>query len=191
MASLPPSSTARVWVDYKTSPVLGVEHTVQMRYSGGDRAAVAPQVRLLDILTALGAANFNSGWKVLRVRSALAGEEFSQVVEPVAGLISFTGTSGAGITNQTNSYQWGFAGRGINGPRRVSLSLFGLISTQFSTALRWVIGAGGTPVVFNNAYNALVAANSPLVAIDGSPVQWYNYINCNTNSYWERRLRIA
>ena len=191
MAPLPPQSTARLWLDYKTSPTLGVEHTIQLRYNGNDRAAVAPQVRLLDILNAIGVANFNSGWKVLRVRSALAGEVFSQVVEPVAALIAFTGTSGAGITNQTNAYQWAFAGRGINGPRRVSLSLFGLISTQFATSLRWVVGAAGTPVIFNNAYNALVAANSPFVAIDGAAVQWYNYVNCNTNSYWERRLRVG
>lgn len=191
MAPLPVETTARLWVDYKTNPTVGVEHTIQLRYSGSDRTATSAQQRLYDVMAALGASGFLVGWKVLRVRTALAGELFSNVQVVLPALASFTGTSSFTTTNQYNSYQWTFRGRAQGSPRRASFSFFGLASSFWTPALRWGIGVVGTPAQFNAAYAALTAASSPFVAVDGAPITWYNYVNCSANSYWERRLRVS
>lgn len=189
MAPLPPSSTARLFVDYVTAGTLGVEHTFQVRYASGDRSAADAQARVLSFLQGVGAAQFVTGWRVLRVRTALAGEDFTGVQVPIAGLAAFIGTNAGGYTRDRQTEEWTWQGRGVASPRRVDVSLYG-IRGDISQTLRWQVG-GSSPAWIGTSCAALQAASSPLVCIDGAPIIWYSYVNQNRNSYWERRIRVS
>lgn len=189
MAPLPPNSTARLFVDYVTGNTLGVEHTFQVRYLGGDRSAADAQARVLSFLGGVGAGNLVVGWRVLRVRTALAGEDFTGVQTPIAGLAAFIGTNGSGYLRDRQTEEWTWQGRGVASPRRVDISLYGLRADVPQT-LRHPVG-GSSPAWVGASCAALQAAGSPLVAIDGAEIIWYSYVNQNRNSYWERRIRVS
>lgn len=190
MAALPASNTCRLFVDYVTRATSGTEHTCVLRYTGSDRTGTAAQNRFLSLLTAMGAGSFGNGWKVIRVRTALAGETFTLTQVPVSGLASFLGTASASTDPRTETIQCSFVGRSLTSPRKVALFLYGFSSSLVSAQLRTTT-SGATPAVWGPAVQALNAASSPLVAIDGTAVSWYNYVNFSQNSYWERRKRIG
>lgn len=191
MARLPLSSTARLWVDYSAPWTSGVvEHTFMVRYTGGDRTAAAAQGRVVSFLTGVAAASFHLNWRIIRVRTALAGEDFSLTQTPIAGLAAFIGTTNTGSSKLTTTIQWSWQGRSAASPRRTSITLFGLVPTKESPVGRLVGGSGGEALVTNSVAN-LNAAASPLVGIDGNTVTWYNYVNTCRNGYWERRIRVS
>lgn len=191
MAALPQSNTARLWLDYTAPWTSGVvEHTFMVRYSGADRTAAAAQARVLSWLTAVTAASLISNWRFIRARTALAGEDFSLTQTLVSGLASFVGSNATGITKAQSTAQWTWQGRSASSPRRCSITLFGLVPANESPNGRLLGGSGGTAFV-TNSVAALNAASSPLVAIDGTVVTWYNYVNTSRNAYWERRIRLS
>lgn len=190
MAPLPDSATARLFVDYVTGATNGVNHTLQVRYLGTDRTAAAAQARVASWLTGIGAGNLRQGWRVLAVRTALAGEEFTVPQTPVAALSGITGTSGNAFPRFLEARETTFVGRAVNSPRRVRLSLFGF-TAAISTFDTYRYNVPGAVTALNTAWSNLTAGSSPLVAIDGNAIVWYSYINQNFNSYWERRLRLS
>lgn len=189
MAPLAPETTARLWFDYVTGNVTPVEHTFQVRYTGADRTAAAAQTRVANMLTGMGVGSFRLGWRVIRVRTALAGEVFTLPQTPNSAVASFVGTNNNSWSNLNEADEWTIQARSLTGPRRCDLSLYGLL-VAVPASFRVAAGSGGAAWAVA-ALSALNAASSPLVAIDGTAVQWYPYVNYNRNSYWERRLRIS
>lgn len=190
MASLPVDSTARLFVDYVTGTVTPTAHTLQVRYLGSDRTAAAAQARVLSVLQGLGAGALRQGWRVTAVRTALAGEGFTTPQTAASGLASFIGTGTGTYARWQEARELTFVGRGVNSPRRVRLSIFGL-GPGVALLETFRYASGGSITAFNNAIAAIRAGSSPLVAIDGSEIVWYPYVNMNLNSYWERRLRAS
>jgi len=190
MAPLPVDTTARLFVDYVTGTAFPVEHTLQVRYDGGDRTANAAQTRVAAFLNAIGATVLTTGWRVLRVRTALAGETFTIAQTPIAGLSSFLGSNTTGQIRLQSASEYTWQGHSATGPRRVDISLYGIIEGQSPTNGRWLSG-GSSPSWVAASVNALAAASSPLVCIDGTAIVWYAYVNYNRNSYWERRIRLS
>jgi hypothetical protein len=191
MAPLPVASTARLFVDYISRVSSGSTHTLQVRYSGADRTAAAAQATVAAFLNAVGATWFYQGWRVLAVRTALAGEEFtaSQVVIPA--LSTFVGTSTAGINPVDNANQWVWCARGLASPRRLRISLFGIVSVAMSPNGRWTPAAAGFGLQVANSLSALRSGTANLVCIDGTTPVWYSYVNTGRNDYWERKFRTS
>lgn len=189
MAPLPQSSTARLFVDYVTGNLAtSQEHTVMMRSSGAITDDVPMQNAILALLQAIGPTNFRPGWRVLRVRYAAAGQNFSQPRTRVAGLASFLGTSGNAAPPHTEALEYAFQGRSLTTPRRVDLSLYG-IAQLIPDNFRFPVG-GPSPAWVGAAVGVLNGNNAALyTAIDGTSALWYAYVNANYNSYWERRIR--
>lgn len=192
MAPLPQNSTARLFLDYATGLSGAGSHTMQIRYLGSDRSASAAQARVASILTAAGAPAFRQGWRIVAARTALAGEDFTVPQNLNSSLASFLGSNTTPYPRRFEAREFTFVGRGVDGPRKTRLSFYGIAAAVADLeSFRGSIGAPNTPAWANSAYAALVAASSPIVAIDGSQLVWYSYVNMNYNSYWERRLRTS
>lgn len=190
MAPLPPQSTARVWFDYFTGGNTGVEHTVQFRYLGNDRTAQSAQERFAAFLTALQPGTMPAGWRVIRVRTALAGETFSVAQAAIASVNSFVGTNAAALTRAQQANELTWQARGLNSPRRCDISIFGFQEGNLSGVGRFNATPSGTDLA-SRTWAALVASSAVFVAIDGTPLVWYPYVNTGRNSYWKRRTRIS
>lgn len=191
MARLPVASTARLFLDYVTTATGGVAHTIQFRYSGSDRNAVAAQERVASMLTAATTAAFRAGWQVTAARSALAGEQFTTAIPLNATIDAFSGNNGSAWSRDKEAWEVTFQGRGVASPRRVDISIYGMIAAlSVPSTLRWPM-SGSLPTGLLAFYNALIAASSPFVAIDGTSIVWYPYANAGMNAYWKRRLRTS
>lgn len=192
MAPLPPSSTNRLFLDYITGGVNGVEHTLQVRYPGADRTANAAQAAVLALMNIFTNGRMRTGWRFLRARTALAGEEFTGVAPLIAGLQSFAGTNSTAYDRSLEARELTFQGRGIGSPRRVDLSIFGLgAGTPTPSTFRESVSASGFGAVIGSAVSFLNSAQCPFLAIDGTQPQWYSYANLSFNRYWTNRLRIS
>lgn len=189
MAALPENNTNRLFVDYVTDTTIGVEHTCYIRYSGSDRTGAAAQTLMKDILVGVGAVNLRQTWRVIRVRTQMAGEPFSFPQTPLAALSAFVGTSGAPYPRDRNSEYISFVGRSPTTGRKALLSLYGMILTT-PASLRTVGSSGGTNYV-SVTCNVLNGATGTLVAVDNTSVVWYYYVNFGRNAYWQKRLRIG
>jgi hypothetical protein len=189
MAALAENNTNRLFVDYVTNTTDGVEHTFYLRYSGADRTAAAAQAVAVSLLSGYGAGNLRATWKVIRLRTQMAHEQFSFPQTLIPALSSFAGSTPGAYTRDRNSEYATFVGRSPTSGRRSLISLFGFFHTVPATG-RVSGSAGGTNYV-SAACNALNAATATLVSVDGSPVIWYYYVNYGRNSYWQKRLRIG
>lgn len=189
MVALPENSTNRAFVDYVTNTLDGVEHTAYIRYAGTDRTGASAQTLLKDVLVAIGAPNFRTTWRVIRVRTQMAGENFSFPQTVLPALSAFSGTGAGGYARDRNSEYVSFVGRSPVSGRRSLISLYGLV-VAIPPTLRTVGSSGGTGYV-SASVNALNATGSPVVSVDGSAVVWYYYVNFGRNSYWQKRLRIG
>lgn len=193
MAPLPTNGTARVFVDYITRTSGGLEHTLQVRYVGPADGGQAAQQAVLNLLTALGPANFNEGWQVLRVRVAPVGSNFSVPVALLPGLDAFVGTDATPLARYQEALEVTFQGRSPLSGRRVDISLYGLTawSTNFPEDFRVPAAGANWVALAVAALESGVSDNNTFFAIDGTAPIWQPYANLNFNSYWERRLRSA
>ena len=191
MAPLPEWSTARVVFEYVTGLAGVGSHSLQFRYAGTDRTATAAQERFASMLAAGGGGLLRSGWRVIAVKTYLAGETFSTVQAPIPALAAFLGTSTTAYARRLEARELTFQARGLASPRRCDFSLYGLNAGQNDfESFRQAV----TPAMASNLrsfYEALVAPGSPFIAIDGSSLLWYPYVNMSYNGWWERRLRTA
>jgi len=192
MAALADNGTARLWIDYVTGSS-GIEHTLKVRPADGSQAGYEAAMNTLGVVFGLiGAVNFRQNWRVIRGRVAQQGSDISVVVPLVPALSNFVGTSTQTYSPDREAVQYGFIGRSPTTGRRVSMFLFGLRGTISLSTFRIVGGAAGDPLWVQNVANALNGSeNTNIRTIDGSVATWYNYVNIQYNSYWERRIRIG
>lgn len=181
---LPANNTARVWFRYVTnSGTTAQTHEVMWRANLGDFTIGDVGTNFLDLLTAIGASNFRTGWRVLSGRYSPAGAVFSVPAVLPAALLAFTGTgTSAGYRLPWEAVQDVFVGRSLSSGRKVSFSLFRAAGEADDT-FRY-----GMPGAVQTALSTGSGNGAPL-AIDGTNPSWYTYTNQNYNSYWERELR--
>lgn len=191
MARLPTELTARLWFDYVTAPN-GREHTFMIRppaVDGAGRAEAQEAVRLW--LVAHGTNWFRTGWRIIRVRYAPAGQAFSLPATLASGLGSFVGANSAAWATSREAVETRYVGRSPSTGRRLALSLYGVKSTLSVEGFRLEAGAAGDGLTIANVVGLMnTSANEVFGAVDGSVGIWYNYVNIQYNSYWERRIRI-
>lgn len=186
VAALPQNNTTRIFFDYITGDLsTSQEHTVAVRLAPGVDISSA-QNYFYALLNAMGSARFNTGWRVLRVRVQAANSNFSVPAILSTNLTNFVGTGGA-ATPTSEAVEWTYQGRSPTSGRRVDLSLYGVASISLNTQFRvspteapWLTGA--IAVLQDTEGQAFIT-------IDGTPANWYPYLNWNYNSYWERELR--
>jgi len=196
MAPLPHNNTALMYFDYVTgNAVTSQQHTMQMRLSSSTTTLVEEaHIQMLALLTAIGAANFWSGWRILQTRLQAQGANFSTPVSSpeLAPLLAFAGTETGGYQPRYEAIETTFQGRSPTAGRRVDVSIYGLVpvtpipntfrvAVDFSNGGNWVADA----LAVLNAAPSL----GTFLAIDGTAPLWYGYANVNYNSYWEQELR--
>jgi len=176
MAALPPSNTARFWLDYSD----GVnEHSITFR--------IAPTATLLTIKSQVD--NFllelEPGLHVITIlgcRVAVAG---SNVTNPTAWTGAATYGTGA-MAAEDAPREVRFIGRSTDG-REVSISVYG---TSFSVPATFRITSAANATIAD-AILALANASALGVGltISGEVPVWKAYASYNYNSYWEREAR--
>lgn len=183
MAPLPANNTDRWFLDYVTGSHAGAtEHTMQLRL-GSNAGIDGASAAFLAILNGVGASNFYLGWKAIRMRYQAAGTNFSIPTSPGASLAAFAGTGTGAGTDVIEAIEATVQGRSLSTGRRVDISIYGIKTTVTNFRVTATVAPWSTLVA---ALNGLV---NPALAVDGSIVTWYAYVNFNYNSYWERRKR--
>jgi len=187
MAPLPANSTNRLFIDYVTGDqATSQEHTLGMRYASTATPQEA-QESVAEFLSGVGAGTFKTGWRVLRARFQLAGGNVTLPVNLITTLGSFQGTSSGSLSSSSEAREWRWVGRSYPDGRRSGVSLYGLTAT-FPENFRYPLG-GASPPWIANSIGALLVAEPQWLGIGGDPILWYEYVNVQYNSYWERRLR--
>lgn len=189
LAPVADNNTDCWYLDYYTGhATTGVEHTWRMRLpptAGVDGASGV----FYHLLNAIGAANFWTGWKPLRMRYRASGSNFTVPAGMGASLSAFVGTGA--MTNYTSSFEaveHTVQGRSPSTGRRVDYSLYGIKLGGMPGAFRYLSSAGAP-------YTNWIAAHATLPTLvltrDGSSATFYPYVNLNFNSYWETRIRTV
>lgn len=175
---LPPSSTARYFLDYSFGT--GEQHTLQVRY--GAPATVADVATWLTaLLDGIGGALTNS-WTVVGARSAAAG---SNVTLP-APAPDQPDVSGTEIPAVSYPQFVAWQGRSLSSGRKARGSLFG-VTIPPDGSYRYTAGEN----VFLDTLVAYILVPVPGInlCIDGAPVLWYSYINAGFNAHSQRNRR--
>lgn len=190
MAPLPPESTGRVWIDYRTGGgVTSQEHTVMMRYSvplGGDFTGALITLGLY--LTAPGAGSYFDGWQAVSARYAEPSQTFSLPAPLPAGLVGFVGSGQPTASRADQARETTIVGRDPQLARRVRYSVFGLINSLFTDQDFRIARVEGNIV---DDWLDLIDESGPAywVSIAGVVATFNSYANWQYNSYWERELR--
>lgn len=191
MAPINPNNTGRVYFDYLTGNLAtSQEHTLMMRFAVGPGFDLGDaQDIFLDFLNAYGTVEFATGWRVQGVRLSQVGDDFSLPFPVTPALAAFVGTGG-NLGPSQEAREWTHQGRSFTTGRRVDLSLYGVVEADPDN-FRVTGGVSGFAAKVAAAANYLTLASTTgyFVAIDGNAATWYQYLNMNYNSYWERRIR--
>jgi len=187
---LPPNNSPRYFFDYTTGNTdFSQVHTCAWRTVDEGINAVNVQLKFLAFLNAIGAANLRDGWAVTGLRYQEAGSIFTVPVALDSGLAAFEGTGTPAEVAYLEALEWVWSARSPVSGRKVDFSLYGL-TVDVSSTFRYTPGDAEYPLFVSNTIGVLVSA--PLgtpVTIDMQVPTWYNYINVQWNSYWERKLR--
>jgi hypothetical protein len=175
LSPLPPSNTARLWVDYATE---NAQHSMMFRYSPS--AGISAAQAAIDLfLSALAPTIYQI--TILGVRAAASG---SDITNPVGSDLSATYGEGTEVLVVTPR-ELRFVGRSTDG-RKNSISVYGF--------------EGSTPDTFRfqpednanlDAAVAQLVASSTVIGltISGAQAIWKPYVNIQFNSHWETELR--
>lgn len=184
--------THRVTFDYVSNSQAGYgkEHSIQLRIidtQQSDESIFTSGTAIIStFLNAVGAANLVAGWRVLRGRVSRIGTDFSLPMQLTPGLESFVGTgSVSGWSGDKEAVQWTWVGRSRATGKRTRLSIYGVKFTNLDPSFRVLPNEAAW---VKTASDVLTAA-ADLVTIDGTPAIWYDYVNVQYNSYWERKIR--
>jgi len=175
MAALPQNSTARMKVIYSNAIH---QHDTVIRLT--DDSALADGMDVFEAFATALNGQF-ADTTVLDVQLASAG---SDLFFPVAGasLIGFN-WGGASATVQVDATFAQVSGRSIGG-RKAKFYLFGWSDVISNYRLTGTENASVTTAV-----NALNAATTSFVAIDGETTVWKTYLNIKTNDHWVHKAR--
>ncbi len=190
MAPLPTNTTARVFYDYVTGDGLTAkEHTFAIR-ADSEVPPDTVDAGVRAFLLALGPTTFREGWRIIRSRFHPAGADFSLPRSVTAALAEFIGTNTVAMTDDREAIEWTWQGRSVTTGRRVDFSLYGL-NWLIPPSFRLESG-GSSPAWVAASVDALNALTSGVfLCIDGTSPVFYDYVNANYNSYWERRIRLG
>lgn len=175
MAALPPSSTARVKIQYTVS---GFDHVVQVRYKAPDTTddVIAG---FNDLITAIGPLLLESTF----VQASVAAIG-SDIFNPLAGDWP-VGWGDSTQGNYSSAQFYDFVGRSLDG-RRVRLTLFGaqVIQDGGDFRINTVENAN-----VDAAVQVLNDAEGTFLSINGFQPVWYSYVNTGVNAYWRNKIR--
>lgn len=181
-----PPDTARYRLRYR---VLGKGHNLTVRLGAtltiSDAEAVA--TKLHAFLAAL-APHLYSSWSVMNAQWC---ERNSEVFLPCEAPAAVTGgVSESGVTGAAGAISMNFIGRGALG----SKGGFYLYGTNYDVSITDVQAAdfritATEAATVASAITALSELSPSFVAIDGSVMNWYPYVNLKYNDRWVRKLR--
>lgn len=178
---LPENNTGRLFIDYTTGRL---EHTLIFRFGASATAADAlgRAELFLGALQSLLAPN----WAPVSARVQEAGELIALPFD-LGGLTEFSGGLPTDIPEADEPRQFKWVGRGVTSGRKTSVGLYGLGIAQPPDYRYSGLELQGQ---LENALNVLRngAVTAP-VTIAGDAATWYDYVNVQYNSYWERRAR--
>lgn len=183
VVALPPSNTPRYFVDYFAN---GAGHTLQLRYAG-DESAPPPDSFFITLV---------AGW--LSQLAPLMPSDFEVTgarYSPKGTDVTLPATAPSGVTTGGGSPASGerpafltFVGRSSQG-RKVKVMLLGASASAASEGGAFsnyrVLTSENVDVA--DAYAVLQSIAT--VAIDGSPITWYEYVNVGYSAYWQKRVR--
>ena len=181
-----PPDTARYRVRYR---VLGKGHNLTVRPPNtmtiADAEAVATKMHAF--FEAIKAHLYND----FTIVNAQWCERDSEVFLPCEAPAATTGgVSTSGITGVAGAISMGFVGRGALGSK-AGFYLYGHnydVPVNSAAEADFRLAATEVPVV-SAAITALTELSPSFVAIDGSVVNWYPYVNLKYNDRWVRKLR--
>ena len=178
VTALPPSNTARYFLDYVIAS--GEARSLQLRLANTGLAGDAADW-CENMLTQV-ASSLGTGWAVTGARVAAAG---SDVTLPAAAPASPSPGGGALVAALYPQFI-AAQGRSPTSGRKVRLSLYGLVlNTQGD--YRFQVGENTDVDAFLLAVNALPTGVG--LCIDGSTPTWYDYANQGLNVYHQRQRR--
>lgn len=186
---LPDNNSPVFFFDYVTgSGSTAQEHTTQWRTIDEGINAVVVQQKFALFLNAIGPEGFWTGWRVTGVRFRDQGNTFTVPVTMETSLQNFVGDNDTAHSIRDETNEWVWSGRSPTTGRKMDFSLYGL-AIAVSPSFRYT--ADDAPVGF--VTDTLAALNNPPlgvpVTIDMVFPTFYQYVNVQQNSYWERKLR--
>lgn len=199
MAPLPVNNTTRYMFDYVTgSQTTSKEHTVTVRVTPGFMGNVTPvppdtriQAQFLEVLQTLTAPFFRANWRVIRVRKAIEGSDFSFPIEAYPDLTSFVGSTASTYLARYEAVQQIFVGRSASTGRKAYFGLYAAM-TDVDSQFRIEGGASSTALLVRNTVaklNSYQDGGSFISVSNTNDTVWYQYMNQNYNSHWETQLR--
>jgi hypothetical protein len=191
LAALNPNNTPRFFWKYRTSNV-GIEHTVMVRPADiTPTPRIAAEETLRQVLEALGSSFFRNQWRVFEGAVAAAGADFTAALPFIAGLNNFVGSNVTTYNPDREAVEMRFVGRSPETGRKVSFSLYGVRGNLSVGTFRLNGAASGDGLLVRNAVAVLNNSQGAFRCIDGTIPVWYDYVNLQYNSYWERRIRVG
>jgi hypothetical protein len=191
VAALNPNNTSRIFWKFRTS-LIGIEHTVQVRPAGLDPVSrLNAESTMRGVVEALGAAFFRQNWRFFEGSAAAAGGDFTTSLPFIDGLDLFVGSNVSVLTPEREALEMRFVGRSPSTGRKVSFSLYGMRQNLAIGSFRLNGGASGDGLLVRNAVAVLNGSGGAFRCIDGTEPIWYEYVNLQYNSYWERRVRVG
>lgn len=183
MAPLPNNNTPTYYVDYTAN---GRAHTAQFRYNEpvDGPPPNAPFIARVATLFADLAPALPTDFAITGARYRAKGGDVSLAASAPAPLTPPSGTPSPGEAPAFLS----FVGRSALG-RRCRLYILGVTVSAASEG--GIFGnyriSRGESTTFDAALTNIQGAG--FVAVDGSPVVWYDYINIGYNAHWQKRAR--
>lgn len=170
MAALPPESTDRWKYTYENAVAV---HSITFRTLTG--TALAAVDTILNTLV----GNLGAGCSLSTITNLEFAGVGDTIFDPVAGSSMVDTTFGSGTAiKEFNATAATFVGRATGG-RRSRISLFGWKSDVSEFRL--------TSAESSDVATVLVMLNNPatpLIAINGNPVTWHQYVDIKANDHW-------
>lgn len=181
MAALPPSNTARLWIDYTLD---GQAHSIMLRYATtAEAAANAPNFRALAV------ANASNFFNEVTFTGARVADPGSNVSNPVIFGEPVTGTGGA-IPGIYPIVYADIVGRDTGG-HKLRAFLYGIADTStFPDNFRLSLSADRD---FSRVMSDLrdLIEESNAVTIGGSAPVLSTYCNIGLSAYYQRKGRTG
>lgn len=186
MADYASNFTFRYRTDYRSR---GDRHSFTLRFSRGTTVGVIASITsMITGFLGIMAPMLDQSWAVLGAAYALTDSDiFLPTTPPTSPDVSTNGTT---VTDELRAFQARFEGRGVNGPR-ANFSIYGFSDDiEAGPAVKFrLLPADSTAI--SDTIDALRFLDPPPVAIDGSTVVWYPYINVKDNDHYVHKLRAA
>lgn len=189
---LPENNTDRLFIAYTTGGgATAQNHTMSIRY---DQAFAQPSDIMLDMADAFTDAGADTqlflGWQVTGAETQLAGSQVRLPVSVPAALLAVVGSGQAAATQSEQAREVRFIGRGLSTGRKVSMSIWGIVTAAIREAdFRFEPTAGDLLANQLLTMRGLGLTGVAYTTIAGEPTNWYTYVNWQYNSHWESEQR--